>query len=54
MLEPQPDFLVRLTERGLLDGFAWFDAAARQRYLTAVTPERISAHGQHDVRVFRR
>src|SRR5437867_2017085 len=54
LFEPQPDFLVRLAQRGLLDGFAWLDAAAWQRHLTAVTPERVGAHGKHDVRVSRR
>ena len=30
------DFLIRLTKRGILEGFARFDDAARQRHLTTV------------------
>ena len=51
--ERQRDFLVRLAQRRLLERLARLDDAARQRHLPAV-PERVGAHGEHDVRVARR
>src|SRR5207244_732490 len=43
-------FFVRFAERRLLECSAWIEHAARQRHLTAVTAERVGAHGEHDVR----
>ena len=34
----------------LFEGFSRLDDAARQRHLPAVSPQRLGAHGQHDVR----
>ena len=45
----QADFLVRLTQRRLLERFARIDDAARQRDLSAVPAERVRANGQHEM-----
>ena len=40
----QPDFFVRLPQRRLLEGFARFHDAARQRHLSAVASERAGSN----------
>ena len=45
----EADLLVRFAERGLLEGSARIDRAARQRYLPAVQFERAGANGQDEM-----
>ena len=45
----QRDFFVRLAQGRLFERFAGLDDAARQRHLSTVSPQRLGAHGQHDV-----
>ena len=47
----EPDLLVRLAKRRLLEGFAGIDHAARQRHLTAMPFERIGSHRQQHARL---
>jgi hypothetical protein len=49
ILHAEADLLVRLAQRGPLEGFARIDDAARQRHLAAVPLERPGADGQDEM-----